>query len=411
MLHLTAMAVLFLGGAAPDRIALGAARLLDVERGCVVADALVIVEGGRIVAAGARAALALPADSRLVDLGNVTLLPGLVDVHVHLAWGAPTGGQPAGRLPGTDEALATLLAGFTTVRNLGSTSFADLELRDAIASGRVPGPRLLAAGPGLGSPGGVCNSVFGGEAVVRDADDARAKVRALAERGVDVIKYCAGGSVLATPADAEACELSPEIQRAIVTEAHARGLRVAAHAQGPRAILAAAEAGVDSVEHGALIDETAARALKERGVVLVPTLYRLEWGRASAERGGASASALASLAEAQARTLDAVTRAVALGVPIACGTDATVFPHGLNARELPELVRVGLSPAQALRAATLDAARLLGLESEIGSLVAGKRADLVAVAGNPLEDLRALEDVVWVMKGGEVVKELRAEGR
>jgi imidazolonepropionase-like amidohydrolase len=328
-----------------------------------------------------------------------------VDAHVHIAWGASA---PGGTVAGAAEALATLQAGFTTVRNLGSTGFADLRLREAIDAGRVPGPRLLVAGASLGSPGGTCSAVFAGEGVVRDADEARARVRELAERGVDVIKYCAGGGVLATPADAEACELAPEVQRALVAEAHARGLRVAAHAQGPRAILVAVEAGVDSIEHGSLLDEAAARAMKARGVVLVPTLYRLEWGLASAEQAGAPLERLASLEEARALARAAAARAVELGVPLACGTDATVFPHGLNARELGELVRAGLSPARALRAATLDAARLLGLEHEIGSLAAGKRADVIAVAGNPLEDVRVLEDVDWVMQAGVVVKDERA---
>src|SRR5688572_3930082 len=407
MHSLAGAAVLLLAGGTTERIALGAARLLDVERGLVIEGALVIIEGKDIVAVGARragahTALALPADARFVDLGDVTLLPGLVDAHVHLAWGpvaTPAAGERAAPPAGAAEALATLRAGFTTVRNLGSTGYADLRLREAIDAGLVPGPRMLVAGPALGSPGGTCDRVFAGEGVVRDADEARAKVRALAERGVDVIKLCAGGGVLAAAADREACELTLEVLRAIVVEAHSRGLRVAAHAQGPRAILNAVQAGVDSIEHGSLIDEEAARAMKERGTVLVPTLYRLEWGLANAEQNGASLSALAALEEAGTLARANAARAVTLGVPIASGTDATVFPHGLNARELGELARIGLAPAQVLRAATIDAAKLLGLEKEIGSVAAGKRADLIAVAGDPLANVRVLEDVVWVMQG------------
>jgi imidazolonepropionase-like amidohydrolase len=394
------------GSDRPERIALRSARMIDVEEGSVIQDAVVLVEGLRIVAAGTREQVSIPEGVRLLDLGTCWLVPGLVDAHVHLAWGAAAdaGGNDAPP-PGAAEALATLRAGFTTVRNLGSTGFADVLLREAIDAGEVPGPRMLVAGPGLGAPGGTCAGVFAGEGVVRSAEEARAKVRELAEAGVDWIKFCAGGGVLATPADQDACELSPETMRAIVEEAHALSLRVAAHAQGPRAIATAVQAGVDSIEHGALLDDPAARAMKERGTVLVPTLYRLDWNVAAAgQSGGAQAT---RLAQARDDARAHVKRAIELGVPLVLGTDATVFPHGLNARELGVLVELGLSPLQAMRAATLDAARLLGLEREIGSIAPGKRADLIAVAADPLADVRALEHVVWVMRDGRVVKDER----
>jgi len=389
-------------GVGPERIALRSSGLIDIEQGAVIEDAVVLVEGARIVAVGTGKQVSIPEGTRLVDLGSCWLLPGLIDAHVHLAWGVAAGSAAP---PGAAEALATLRAGFTTVRNLGSTGFADLLLRDAIDAGRVTGPRMLVAGPGLGAPGGTCAQVFAGEGVVGGAEEARAKVRELAGLGVDWIKLCAGGGVLATAADQDSCELSIETMRAIVEEAHARSLRVAAHAQGPRAIAAAVQAGVDSIEHGALIDEPTARAMKERGTVLVPTLYRLDWNLAAAgQTGGAQASRLVQARDdARARA----ARAIELGVPIALGTDATVIPHGLNARELGVLVELGLSPLAALRAATLDAARLLGLEREIGSITPGKRADLIAVTADPLADVHVLEHVAWVMRDGRVVKDER----
>jgi imidazolonepropionase-like amidohydrolase len=331
-------------------------------------------------------------------------MPGLIDAHTHLAWAAPAGAAPAGAaLPGTDEAHTTLMAGFTTVRNLGSTGRADILLRDAIAKGSVPGPRMLAAGPGIGAPGGACDQVFGGEAVARPETDLAALVERLIEGGADVIKVCAGGGVISSQPGA--AELSRAQLAAIVAAAHRRGRKVAVHAQGPEAIANAVAAGVDSIEHGAFVDEAGAREMKRQGIVLVPTLYRLDWAleqaRAAAEPAPARVAALTKARdEAQAH----VRRAIALGVPVALGTDATVFPHGLNARELAVLAGLGLSPSRAVRAATLDAARLLGLEREVGAIAPGLRADLIAVDGDPLLDLRALEKVRFVMKDGQVVK-------
>src|SRR5688572_13063922 len=328
------------GREARERIVLCASNLIDVAQGTVVVDAVVVIDGGRIVAAGARAGVDVPADAKTLDLGEGWLLPGLVDAHVHLAWGAAADAAPDAPPPGTADALTTLRAGFTTVRNLGSTGYADLLLRDAIEAGRVPGPRMLVAGPGLGAPGGTCARVFAGEGVVAGPAEARAKVRELAEHGVDWIKFCAGGGVLATSADEDACELPLETMRALVEEAHARSLRVAVHAQGPRAITAALEAGVDSIEHGAWIDEAAARAMKARGIALVPTLYRLDWALEQAEKAGNTGPALVAGREARDLAREHVARAIELGVPIVLGTDATTFPHGLNAHELGVLVEL-----------------------------------------------------------------------
>jgi imidazolonepropionase-like amidohydrolase len=373
--------------------------IIDVEKGRRLEGMVVVVRGDRIEAVRESSA-PLPDGAEVIELGGATLLPGLIDAHVHLAW-AGRGAAP-GSLAGKDEARATLEAGFTTVRNVGSTGWADLALRDAIERGEVAGPRMLIAGPALGLKGGVCDAVFQGEGAVTSAAEAVAKVRELAARGADVIKLCAGGGVIPTAADADAVEFSEEQIRAIVAEAHRLGRKVAAHAQGPRAALNAVRAGVDSIEHGALLTAETARLMRERRVFLVPTLYRLDYVLEQARAGGAPAARLAALSEGRKSAQEHLRAAVAAGVPIALGTDATVIPHGTNAKELAALAAIGLAPADALRAATAGAAELLGWSDRIGALRAGLLADLIAVDGDPLADLSALERVRFVMKGGAV---------
>ncbi len=395
-----------LAPAAGERVVvLRPAALLDVEAGRRLPGKLVVVRGDRIEAIR-NLAVPLPADAEVIDLPGATLLPGLVDAHVHLAWA----GSAAGALAGKDEARATLEAGFTTVRNLGSTGWADLALRDAIERGQVPGPRMLIAGPALGLKGGVCDAVFQGEGAVASAAEAVAKVRELIGRGVDVIKLCAGGGVIPSAADAEAVEFTEEQIRAVVAEAHRLGRKVAAHAQGPRAIANAVRAGVDSIEHGSLVDETGARLMKDRGVFLVPTLYRLDYVYEQARAGGASPEQLERRAEGRETAQQRLRSAVALGVPLAFGTDATVIPHGTNAKEFESMVAIGLSPAEALRSATVGAAKLLGWNDRIGAVRPGLLADLIAVDGDPLQDVKALQRVRFVMKGG-VVYHCYAGGR
>jgi imidazolonepropionase-like amidohydrolase len=338
----------------------------------------------------------------VIELPGLTLLPGLIDAHVHLAWGAPAEGDST--LPGTDEARVTLEAGFTTVRNLGSTANADIHLARAIADNRIPGPRIIPAGVALGLPGGVCEQVFGAEAGATGDSAIAARVEALALEGAGVIKFCAGGGVIPFVADTASQELDEYSARVIVEAARKRGLNVAAHAQGSRAIRAAVEAGVSSIEHGAWIDSSAAVLMAERGTVLVPTLYRLDWLISRADTTSQTDMSH-RLRRIRQGVFQRVSRAIQLGVPIAFGTDATVFPHGLNAREFTSLVEAGLSPLEAVRSATTGAARLLGLETTIGSLSAGRAADVIAVTGDPLSDVRVLERVRFVMVGGRVVKQ------
>lgn len=379
-------------------VAVRAQRLLDVRAGKMVAGAVVLVRGDTIVAAGPAAETPIPAAARVMDLGDVTLLPGLIDAHVHLAWATP-----ATKLPGARDAECTLRAGFTTVRNLGSTGRADLALRDAIRRGDVPGPRMLAAGPGIGAPGGACDQVFGREAVAADAGEAEKRTREIIAMGADVVKLCAGG-VIPSPADEAVADLREDAIRAIVVAAHAAGRKVAAHAQGPEAIARAVRAGVDSIEHGGLIDAAAAALMRERGTFLVPTLYRVDAVVDNARGRGAAPDAVAKMVERSRAAHGRIRAAIAAGVKIAVGTDATVIPHGDNAHELATLVEVGLSPLEAMRAATIHAAELLGWGDRVGAVAPGLLADLVAVPGNPLEDITSVRRVRFVMQGGRVVR-------
>jgi imidazolonepropionase-like amidohydrolase len=342
-----------------DRVVIAADRMLDVETGRYVENAIVTVEGDRII--GVRSG---PAPDGAIRVP--TLLPGLIDAHVHLVWSGA---------PGDDAAKATVNAGFTTVRNLGSNANVPV---------RFDAPRVVFSGPGLGPENGICHQTFG--TFVRDAADAREQVRAqVRDLGATWIKVCAGGGVVGIPKDAESGELSPELLAAIVDEARKLNVKVAAHAQGPIAIRNAVLAGVDSIEHGGLIDRETALLMREKNVALVPTLARLE-GRPTVKT----------------RTFAAVSEAVKAGVTIVLGTDATVLPHGKNAEELVALVEVGLTPLEAIRAATTRAAALLGLR-DVGRIAKGASADLVAVNGDPLNDVGALREPVFVMARGKVV--------
>ncbi len=377
-----------------------AGALLEVESGRLIPDAVIVIEGERIREAGPADRIKVPAQARVIDLSRATVLPGLIDAHVHFAWRSARGAFDGA---GAEEAQTTLRAGFTSVRNPGSTGRADLALRDAINAGRVLGPRMLAVGPALGLPGGVCDQVFAGEGAVAGVAAVRGKAREILGSGADFIKLCAGGGVIPSARDREAVEYSEAEIRAIVEEAHKAGRRVAAHAQGPDAIARAVRAGVVSIEHGSLLDEATAGLMKQRGTFLVPTLYRLDWSLENAERQKAPEARVSALRLARDSARASVRLAVKAGVPIALGTDATVYPHGLNAREFVVLVELGLSPLDAIRAATTHAAELLGWSGKVGTVRPGAFADLIAVEGDPLTNIRALENVQFVMKGGDIV--------
>ena len=363
------------GGAAPDSqvVILRATGYLDVGTGRVVRPAEVVIRGDRIAAVRSRKERPAPG-SRVLELGPAILLPGLIDTHVHLTLGGP----------GSRNALATLDAGFTTVRDLGSLDYAALRLRDSIAAGLLPGPRVIASGPWLGVKGGICDfqgiGVRGPEAFAR-------RVREDVERGADLIKVCVTGWVEDGFSRPDQVEPSDEELRAAVAEAHRLGRNVVAHAIGREGVRRSVAAGVEGIVHSGFADDSTLLTMHSRGVHLVPTLRSFE--------AQPRTPALDSLSAHMRRQL---TR----GILVAFGTDAGVIPHGRNAREFGALIRHGMSATAALQSATRDAAKAVGWSDRIGRIAPGLLADVIAVDEDPLADPTALERVTFVMKGGRV---------
>ena len=353
-----------------------AARLIDVQRNTTLRDAAVVVRGGRIVALGSVSEVRIPPGAHRVDLGDATLLPGFIDAHVHLA----IGGQPRA------NAEATLRAGFTTVQDLGALNYTNLRLRDSTNAGRRVGPRIIASGPWLGVSGGICD--FNGIGV-HNRGEMLARVRADVERASDLIKICVTG----WPGDGFAFPDSVELSRAdiaaLVAESRNAGRPVVAHAIGERGAATAVGGGVTGLAHAAYLDAETIRLMKERDIYVISTL-----------------TSFAGMPDSLARKhlWSRMQAAHLAGVRIILGTDAGVIPHGSNAREFAALVKLGMTPLEAIRAGTLSAAQALGLEERVGSLEVGKTADIVVVSGDPLADISAMEQVVLVIKNGEIVE-------
>lgn len=402
-----------------ETILIKAGRLIDVRNGRVLTDQAILIEGDRIKEVGPVQAVSshAPASARVIDLSNSTVLPGLIDCHTHLTFDPSHNGYaalgisvPREALYGAKNAKVTLEAGFTTVRNVGASGYSDVALRDAIDAGDVPGPRMDTAGPGIGVTGGhFDNSLlapefhFSSEAIADGVPAAIAKVREEVKYGADVIKISATGGVLSKGDSPEATQFSDEEIRAIVTEAHRLGRKVAAHAHGAAGIKQAVLAGVDSIEHGSFIDDEAIRLMKEKGTYLVPTLYLMDWFLENYQRMRVPEFMVDKAKVVMPAARLNIARAFTAGVKVAFGTDAAVYPHGLNAREFAVMVKLGLTPMQSIQAATINAADLLGWSDRIGSIEAGRFADIIAVNGDPLTEVSALEHVSFVMKGGQVV--------
>jgi imidazolonepropionase-like amidohydrolase len=414
---LFALSVPLVAQQASRPVAVHAGHVLDVKTGKLLSDQTLVIEDGKIVSVGASADAKPPVGAVRIELPNATVLPGLIDAHTHLTMDPKFGYEELGistpreALIGAKNARTTLEAGFTTVRNVGAGGYTDVALRDAINAGDLPGPRMLVSGPALGITGGHCDNNLlpfeyhaVGDGVADGIAAVQHKVRENIKYGSDLIKICATGGVLSKGDDPQASQYTLEEMKAIVADAHRLGRKVAAHAHGAQGILWASEAGVDSIEHGSYIDDAGIAEMKKNGTYLVPTLYLGDWFLENAERNHVPEFYLAKAKTVMPIARRNIAHAFASGVKVAFGTDAAVYPHGLNAHEFAVMVKLGLTPLQAIQAATVNAADLLGWQGKVGSLEPGAWADIVAVEGDPLKDVTTLEHVKFVMKGGEVVR-------
>jgi len=415
---------------APKTIVLKAARMFDGKSDSLTKPGLVVITDGKIAAVGAAAAI--PSGAEVIDLGDATLLPGFIDAHTHLSMEASDDWKQAAldrlQKPVAEQALdasgnarKTLLAGFTTVRDVGSNDYLDVGLRNAINSGTIVGPRMLVTVHAIGSTGGHCDrgggfraGLFGRETdpldgVINGPEEARRAVRLDHKYGATMIKVCATGGVLSLTDDVDTPQLTQEELNAIVDEAHALRLKTAAHAHGAEGAKRAIRAGINSIEHGSFLDDEALDMMKVRGTYLVPTLMAPDYLRQKLDAGVYFPPKIAAKArDAIASIQSMFKRALAKGVRIGLGTDAAVYPHGLNAGEFHLMVDLGMKPVDALKAGASSDAELLGLDKQIGSLEAGKLADVVAVPGDPIADIRQTEHVFFVMKEGVVYRNDRA---
>jgi imidazolonepropionase-like amidohydrolase len=403
----------------PHVTAIKCGRLFDGRSETLVQNAVILVEGEKITAVGPN--LSIPSGAEVVDLSSATVLPGLIDCHVHLTmelrgdWpNAPVRQTEADTaIASTVYARRTLEAGFTTVRNLGASAFVDVSLRRAIDSGVVPGPRMVCAANAIGMTGGHAdtNGFRPGlldrgpeQGIANGPEQIREAVRYQVKYGATVIKIMATGGVLSEGDEIGAQQYTEDEMRAAVDEAHRLGRRVAAHAHGTSGLKAAVRAGVDSIEHGSILDDEAIALMKEHGTFLVPTLLAGTTVEAAARDGSLPAFAREKALHAASEMRRSFRKAVDANVKVAFGTDSGVSAHGQNAREFSLMVANGLRPIQALFAATRDAAALLGWQDRVGSIEPGKYADIVAVPGDPLQDVSVMERVSFVMKGGRIVK-------
>jgi imidazolonepropionase-like amidohydrolase len=400
-----------------DTVVVTADRMIDVLGGRAVDHPQVTIVDGRITAVATRDS-AVPAGARRVDLAGMTLLPGLIDMHTHITADPRYSGYR--RLEFTDNfwtvvgvanAKKTLEAGFTTIRNVGSANFNDVAIKQGIEQGFVPGPRIVPATYAIGATGGHCDSTefppsvsVPSPAVANGPADIRATVRKLRKYGAEVIKFCGTGGVLSKTDTVGGQQYDLAEMKALVDEAHLLGLKVAVHAHGTSGIKDAVRAGVDTVEHASLADEEAFALAKQHGTWFSMDIYNDDYILAEGEKNGIFKESLEKERMIGLKQRQTFQAAVKAGVKMIFGTDAGVYPNGYNARQFATMVKWGMTPMQAIQAATANAAEALGRSGDVGAIAVGRYGDLIAVAGDPLADIARLQSVSFVMKGGEIVK-------
>jgi imidazolonepropionase-like amidohydrolase len=391
--------------------------LLDVKTGAEPAAQTIIVTGDRITAIATTASTPKQSGDTEIDLTRYTVMPGLIDVHTHLTM--TTNFDPYFELSmtpakeaiiGVENAKVTLEAGFTTVRNVGANDYTDVALRDEINAGHIPGPHMQVSGPALGITGGHMDENLlpyeyhvHGQAVADGIPAVQHQVRENIKYGADLIKIGATGGVLSKGDDPQASQYTLEEMQAIVADAHRLGRKVAAHAHGGQGILWASEAGVDSIEHGSYLNDEGIAMMKKHGTYLVPTAYLIDWMQ---QYGNLPPLYQQKMKDVSAVEKQNAIKAIKAGVKIALGTDAAVYPHGLNAHEVDVYVnQFGMSPLQGIQTGTINAADLMGWTDRIGTIEPGKWADIIAIDGDPLKDVKILQHVNFVMKSGIVYKD------
>ncbi len=413
-----AATLIFSTSAVADTVYISADRMIDVETGRVLERPLIAVTDGRIVSIGDLAATTMTPGTKIISFPGKTLLPGLIDMHVHLTSLAEIGGYQSYKYTdsfwsavGVANAKKTLDAGFTTVRNVGSSGFQDVGLKEAIEEGYIVGPRIVPAGYALGATGGHCddNSLppsyqVSQDSIINSPDEARAKVRWNHKYGAEVIKICATGGVFSLGDSVGGQQLNFAEMKAIADEAHMLHMKVAAHAHGDEGIRTAIEAGIDTIEHASLASDATIKLAAQKKTWFSMDIYNDDYILATGTANGTEQESIdkeKAIGLAQRQTFQ---RAVRGGVPMVFGSDAGVYPHGDNGKQFSKMVQWGLTPLQAIQAATSSAAKALGREKDVGAIAVGRYADMIAVDGDPLKDVRTLEHVAVVIKGGKVVK-------
>ncbi len=418
MIRTLLLAAVLAAPATADTVAVTAAHLLDPATGRTIDNPVVVVTDGHVVASGS--GIAIPAGARRINLPGMTLLPGLIDLHVHLTSDAEIRGyrhyaytDGFWTIVGVANAKTTLDAGFTTVRNVGSNHFDDVALRQAVDAGLVVGPRIVTAAYAIGATGGHCDNATlppsydrKDASIVDSPDEARAKVRWLHKYGAQVIKICATGGVFSTGDAVGAQQLTFDEMKAIADEAHMLGMKVAAHAHGDDGIRTAIMAGVDTIEHASLASDATIALAKAHGSFFDMDIYNDDYILATGTANGTSQESLDKEKTIGLKQRQTFQRAVRAGVKMGFATDAGVYPHGTNARQFATMVQWGMTPLQAIRAATTTAALALG-RTDVGALDAGDWGDMIAVAGDPLGDVKLLQAIPVVIKGGVLVKDVR----